>query len=173
MKLREAILEEHTKANTVKITRWVGADPQRIAGLMQLFMHDEYRVVQRAAWIVRYVADAQPALMAPYLPLLVERLQDTTAHIAVKRNVLRIFEAIELPEAIHSDLMNICFDSIADPAEAIAVRAVSLGILARLAGLYPEIKNEIRLIIDDVMSQAPPAAFRSRAKKVLKQLGKN
>ncbi len=47
MKLREAILEEHTKTNTVRITRWIGADEQRIAGLMQLFMHDEYRVVQR------------------------------------------------------------------------------------------------------------------------------
>ncbi len=77
----------------------------------------------------------------------------------------RILEGTELPEVMHSELMNICFDAIADPAEAIAVRAISLGILARLAAFYPEIKNEIRLIIDDVMSQAPSAAFRSRAKK--------
>lgn len=173
MKLREAILAAHSRDNTLNITRWIGDDPQRIAELMQLFMQDEYRVVQRAAWVVRYVAKAQPELMTPYIPVLVARVKDTTAHIAVKRNVLRIFEDLELPESVHSDLMNICFDAIADPAEAIAVRAVGLGLLGRLSLLYPEIKNEIRLIIEDVMSQSPTAAFRSRAKKVIQLMDKS
>lgn len=172
MKLREAILEEHTKANTVKITQWIGSNQQRIAELMQLFMNDEYRVVQRAAMIVSYVAKAQPELMKPYISQLSQRLGDTHTHIAVKRNILRIFQEAELPEAIHSDLMNTCFDAIADPVEAIAVRAFALGILGRLSVIYPEIKNEIRLVIEDVLSQNPTAAFRSRAKKVLKFMGK-
>ena len=173
MKLREAILEEHSKANTTRITQWIGSNKSRIEELMQLFMQDEYRVVQRAAWVVRYVYEAQPDLMRPYIPMMAERLKDPGAHIAVKRNVLRVLEESELPESIHSELMNICFDAIADPAEAIAVRAVALTVLARLAVFYPEIKNEIRLIIEDVMSQSPPAAFRSRAKKVIPLLGKN
>lgn len=172
MKLREAILEEHTKVNTIRITQWVGSNPERIAELMQLFMQDEYRVVQRAAWIVRYVSEAQPDLMQPYIPQMVARLKDPTVHIAVKRNVLRILEEAELPEPIHSDLLNICFDAIADPAEAIAVRAVALTVLTRLAVLYPEIKNEIHLIIEDVMSQAPPAAFRARARKAIQVMAK-
>lgn len=172
MKLREAILEEHTKANTVKITQWIGSNKQRIAELMHLFMTGEYRVVQRAAMIVSYVAREQPELMKPYIPQLSERLGDTYTHIAVKRNILRIFQDAELPEAIHSDLMNICFDAIADPTEAIAVRAFALSILGRLSVVYPEIKNEIRLVIEDVLSQSPTAAFRSRAKKVLQFISK-
>jgi hypothetical protein len=35
---------------------------------------------------------------------------------------------------------------------------------------YPEISGELRLIIEDQWGQATPA-FRSRAKRVLKQMG--
>lgn len=166
MNLREAILKEHSRVHTLELTRWIGNKPERIALLMQLFMEDEYRVVQRAAWIVSYVARAQPALMAPYLPRLVQRLQDPDVHIAVKRNALRIFQEIAVPEALHSDLMNACFDAVADPKEAIAVRAFALGILGKLSLIYPELKNEIDLLIEDELGRAPTAAFRSKARQV-------
>lgn len=50
-----------------------------------------------------------------------------------------------------------------------AIKAFSLAILSRLAKEYPEIKNEIRLLIEANLEHAS-AGVRNRAKKVLKAL---
>ncbi len=170
MNLREAILQEHSRAHTLAISQWVGDNPKRIDALMQLFMHDEYRVVQRTAWIVSYVARAQPGLMAPYLPAMIQRMQDNTTHVAVKRNELRILQDVELPEPLHGELMHTCFDLVINPAETIAVRAFALGILGRLALVYPEIRNELLLVIEDLQTQDPTAGLRSKTRQVLHML---
>lgn len=170
MNLREAILAEHSKTNTQKIVQWIGNDPEKVRKLIDILLNDEYRVVQRAAWIMSDIAKIHPDLVREYIPILVEKLKDTNAHIAVKRNIYRLLQFVELPETIHGDLMNDCFDSLMNPREALAVRAFAMSILARLAVTYPEISNELRLIIEDALQHEAAASFKSRAKKVLSQL---
>lgn len=170
MDLREAILEEHSKKQVAAIVHWIGNDKQKIDRLMKLFLHDEYRVVQRAAWIVSDIAALHPQLMQRYIPALVNRLDDADTHIAVKRNVYRMMQYLDLPESIHSNLMNHCFESLVNPKEALAVRAFAMTILARFAAIYPEIRNELKLIIDDALLQETAPSFKSRAKKTLKQI---
>ncbi len=171
MNLRDAILEEHSKTHTQKIAQWIGNEPERIAQLIHIFLHDEYRVVQRAAWIVSDVATLHPDSMAKHVPALVEKLTDKGAHIAAKRNVYRVLQFLALPEAVHGALMNYCFDSLTDPKEALAVRAFAMSILARLVKDYPEIKNELKLVIEDALLQETAPSFKSRARHVLKQIG--
>jgi hypothetical protein len=170
MNLREAILAEHSKANTQKIVQWIGNDREKIRKLIDILLHDEYRVVQRAAWIMSDVAKIHPASMLEHTPTLVEKLKDTGAHIAVKRNIYRLLQIVELPETVHGDLMNDCFESLMNPREALAVRAFAMEILARLVKPYPEIGNELRIIIEDALQHEAAASFKSKAKKVLKQL---
>ena len=66
--------------------------------------------------------------------------------------------------------MNICFTYLGSPAEPVAVKAFSLAVLGRLAADYPEIVPEIKLLIEDQLPHQT-AAFKSRAKKLLKQFG--
>lgn len=173
MDLREAFLTEHSKNQTDKIITWIGDDPSRIALLMQLFLHDEYRVVQRAAWALSGLAQRHPALMLPYLPLLASRLGDETVHIAVRRNIFRLFQYVPLPEPVHAPLMQYAFDALANQKEALAVRAFAMSVLARLALLYPEINNELRLLLEDAMAQPQAPSFKSRAAKVLRQINRS
>jgi hypothetical protein len=51
--------------------------------------------------------------------------------------------------------------------EAIAIKAFSIAVLQKLAKLYPEIINEIKLIIQERWDYETPA-FKARAKKLLK-----
>lgn len=168
--LRTAILEEHSKEQVSRIVHWIGPDRARIAALINIFLHDEYRIVQRAAWIVSEVAARHPTLMLPYIPALVGRLEDGDTHIAVKRNVYRLLQHLDLPEAVHSTLLNSCFDALADPGEAAAVRAFAMSILARLALVYPDIGNELKLLIEDQLREETAPSFLSRARKVLREL---
>jgi len=57
MDIREALLAEHSKRQTMKIVRYINGDPARFAELMKLFLGDTYRLSQRAAWAVNYCAD--------------------------------------------------------------------------------------------------------------------
>ena len=63
--------------------------------------------------------------------------------------------------------MEICFDYMASPKEAVAVKAFSLSVLGRLAKKYPEIIPEITLLIEQQINHQS-AAFKSKAKKFMK-----
>ena len=170
MDLRSEILAEHSRAQTLRIAAWIGHDASRFNQLMQLFLQDEYRVVQRAAWVVRLVADKHPLLIAPHLPAMVARMEEKGIPVAVKRNVLGVLQDVSIPEALHGPVMNCCFAFLEDPLETIAVKVFSMTVLAHLAKEYPDIKNEIRLLIEEQLESNPTPGIRSKARKVLKEI---
>ncbi len=112
MSLREEILREHSKSNTIKLAKWVAKDIARFHDLMNLFLHDEYRVIQRAAWIVRYVAEDHPDWIRGYLKQMLEYCQEPVPD-AVKRNVMRVLQDIEIPKKLHGIAATICFQLLA------------------------------------------------------------
>ena len=172
MNLREEILKEHSKAQGMKIAAWVGNNEKHFALLMQLFLKDEYRVVQRSAGIVSMVADRHPKLLLPYLNLLVKKTEEPNLPVAVKRNVVRILQIIPIPKKLQGAVMDMCFHFLADPKEAVAVRCFSMTVLANLSKEHPEIKNELHTLVMSVLEQKPSAGIRARARKVLKEIGK-
>ncbi len=169
MNLREEILKEHSKAQCTKIVNWVGSNQLRFDELFKLFLNDEYRVVQRAAWPVSYCVDEHPELINKHWKELMENFKKPNLHNAVKRNSIRFMQEIDLPEKHHGAIMDLCFTYLETPTESLAVKVFSMSVLANLAKYYPEIKAELKLIIEDQFPHQS-AGFKSRAKKVLKQL---
>ncbi|PSL43700.1 hypothetical protein CLV51_1079 [Chitinophaga niastensis] len=170
MDLRSEILTEHSRAQSLRIAAWIGGNASRFKTLITLFLEDDYRVVQRAAWVVSFVAAKHPALLTPHLPAMVTKMEAAGLPVAVKRNVLRVLQYLPIPSDLHGAVMNTCFTFLEEPTETVAVKAFSMTVLANLAKDYPEIKNEIRLLIEDQLENSPTAGFRSRAKKVLKEI---
>jgi hypothetical protein len=149
----------------------VGVSQQRFDALFNLFLHDEYRVVQRAAWPVSYCVIAHPDFITKHWNNFVKNLQQPNLHNAVKRNSIRLLQDIEIPKKMQGKIMDICFKYLEDPAEAIAVKAFSLTVLTNLAKQYPEIIPEIKLLIADQLPQQTPA-LKARAKASFKQFDK-
>ena len=168
MKLREQILKEHSKANCTAILKWIGDSQQRFDELFDLFLHDEYRVVQRAAWPLSYAVQSHPEFIKKHFAKLLKYVKKPGIHGAVKRNTVRLLQDVEIPEKFQGDVMNLCFDYVSSPDEEAAVKAFSLTVLANLARKYPEIKPELKTIIEDRWDYET-AAFHSRAKKILKE----
>ena len=162
MKLRETILTEHSKATCNKIVKWVGSSQERFDDLFDLFLHDEYRVVQRAAWPISYIVIAHPLFIKKHFSKLIKNLHHPGLHDAVKRNTVRLLQHINIPKKFHGEVMDICFNYIAAPGEAVAIKAFSLTILQNLSKQYPD-------IIEDRWD-SESAAFRSRAKKIMREL---
>ncbi len=148
MDILKLLRAEHSKKQTDRIVAYVGDDKERFAAMINLFFKGEYRITQRAAWPLSYCVRCYPELIAPYY---------------------RLLQDVSIPKRWHGRVMSICFDLVADPETPIAVKAFALTILSNLSRDYPEIRGELKLIIEEQWEQATPA-FRSRARKILKGL---
>ncbi len=169
MNLRAEILKEHSKAQCTKIVNWIGSNQQRFDELFNLFLNDEYRVVQRAAWPVSNCVMAHPLFISKHWQKLISNLKKQNLHDAVKRNSIRLMQKLEIPEKFHGEIMGLCFKYLESPTEPLAVKAFSMTVLGNLAKDYPEIITELKLIIEDQLPHQS-AGFKSRARSVLKQL---
>ena len=169
LNIHQLLREEHSKKQTDRIVRYIGNDKTRFAGLIELFFKGEYRITQRAAWPLSYCVRDHPELIHPYFKRLLDNLARKDIPVAVIRNTVRLLQDVEIPRRFHGRVMNTCFEFIQQPETPIAVKAFSLTILGDLAADYPDIRSELRLIIEEQWEHAAPA-FRSRARKVLKTL---
>jgi hypothetical protein len=166
MNLRQEILKEHSKQQTLKIAEYACRSKKNFKELMQCLLDDEYRLAQRAAWSVSWAARKKPQLITPHVKDLVSVLHKKNVHSAVIRNSVRVLQDIEIPEKFHGPVMDACFQFIESPATPVAVKAFSLTVLSNLSGQYPEIKSELKLLIEDNWENET-AAFKSKAKKIL------
>lgn len=169
MNLREEILREHSRKQTTKIVRWVGTDAERFKQVMQLFLKDEYRVVQRIAWVVSECSIAHPELIKPYFKKLTSYLAKEGTHPAVRRNILRIFQFVEQPEGVQGTLVDLCFRFLTSKDEPVAVKAFAITVLSNIAEENPELKPEVRMVIEQIAPYSS-AAIRSRARCAMKAL---
>ena len=150
---------------------WVGDSKQKFNELFNLFLNDEYRVTQRAAWPVSYCVQAHPEFIKDNFEKLLKNLEKPNLHGSIKRNSIRLLQNISIPKKYQGRVMHFCFDYLESPTEAVAIKAFSLTVLGSLAKQYPEIVPEIKLLIEDQLPHQTPA-FKSRAKMFLKQVEK-
>jgi hypothetical protein len=146
---------------------WVGNSQKKFDELFNLFLNSEYRINQRAAWPLSCCVMAHPGFISKHFRALIRNLHKPGIHDSVKRNTLRLLQHINIPKKFHGEIMDTCFHYLSSPDEPVAVKAFALTILQNLSKQYPEIRNEIKLIIEERWEHETPA-FHSRAKKFLK-----
>ncbi|MBI4947794.1 MAG: hypothetical protein HY840_15490 [Bacteroidetes bacterium] len=171
MNIRKALLKEHSKRQAVKISRYACQSKSNFKELIQCYLSDNYVLAQRAGYSVSIAGIMQPSLISPYIKELIAVLSQKNVHGAVIRNSLRVLEIIEIPEKYHGRLMQICFQFLEDHSTSIAIKAYSMTIISNLSKKYPEIKSELKLIIEAHWEQASPG-FKSRGRKILSEIKK-
>ncbi len=166
MDIREALLAEHSKSQMMKIVDYIDGDAVRFRELMGYFLGDTYRLSQRAAWAVNYCAEHHPSLIKPYFSKLVAQLEREDVHVAVRRNVARMLQFIDIPERFHGRVFDACYDLVDDGEQPVAVRVFALSAAARIARDEPDLLNELRVLAEK-HSPHTTVAFRVRARRLL------
>lgn len=159
MELKNQLLKEHSKENTIRIADYIGGDSKKFNQLMSLFLGKEYRVTQRAAWVVSQCAEKHPELLNNHLDELILNLRNNV-HVAVKRNTVRVLQNIEIPDHLLGEAADICFGLLASKDEPIAVKAFSMTILANICKKEPDLKNELQILIEDQLLPALKIGLR-------------
>ncbi len=166
MDIRQALMAGHSRQRTMAIVEFIGDDPQRFAELMKVFFERDYRLTQRAAWPMNYCAERHSSLIQPYLPKLLDCLDRDDMHEAIRRNIMRLLQYVEIPKRLSGKIYDQSVNLLDDPDQPIAVRVFAMSVAARIAKTEPDLMNELRLIIHKHLPHST-AAFRARAKQVL------
>ncbi|MFL6374605.1 MAG: hypothetical protein ACJ73D_08075 [Pyrinomonadaceae bacterium] len=165
MDLRDAIIAEHSKRQTARIVDWVGDDPKRFAELMRLFLGETYRITQRAGWPLSNCVERHPELIKPYFGKLLKQLERDDVHIAVRRNIVRLLQFVEIPKRYEGRVFDACYRLLDDPHQPVAVRVFSMTVAAKIATNSPELMSEIHLVATKYPELMTPG-FRARLRHV-------
>lgn len=164
MDIEHELSAKYSKTQVAKIVNYVGSDPTRFQELMKHMLGPIYRLSQRASGSVSYCIERHPNLVEPYWAKLVDQLERDEDHVAVKRNVLRLLQFVEIPKRYQGRVFDACYNLFSDVAEPIAVRCFAMTVAAKIAKGTPELMAELKAVAA-AHPEKMSAGFRSRVKR--------
>lgn len=173
MNIPEQLLTAHSRANADLVLNYLLEDESRTVGLMDAFLSDEYRVVQRSAMVVGDLGRVRPEWLRPYHARMIA-VAAAYPHPSVPRNVMRFFSELSLVEVVEEDqgpLLDLAFRLTESQTEPVAIRVFAMTVVANFCRIYPELKDELRGIIEFTIAEGTTPGFRSRGRKILRELG--
>lgn len=170
MNVRNQLLVDNSQTNAMLIVNYIGADKEKFAEFMQLFLQTHYRVTQRASLVLNIITKQKFDLVEPYLKQLILLLEPKT-EVGVLRNIVRMLQFVEIPEELLGLTFDKCYNLVALRETPTAVKSFSISILYNICKKEPELKNEVTDLVQMQISGAS-SGLKNRSLKVLKGLGK-
>ncbi len=171
MNLAEALVERYSKTGMQQIAAFIGDDKKKFGELMKLALGKNETLAAKASWAAIHTADKKQKLIDPWIGKMIQHLETCTHH-SIKRNFLRLFENITIPEKYRSPFLDIAYQFLLSTKEAIAVRVFSMTVVFNITKLHPELKNELKLVVEDLLIHETAPAIQARGKRTLKLLAK-
>jgi len=137
--------------------------------LMEL-LDAEHPIGMRFTWVFGEIVKLDPDYLFPIVPHCFA-LRDKIKFPGFKRTVAKMLSLAGVPEEIEGLVVDELFKWVLNPKIKVAVKVFSIDTLSQLCFKYPDLKEELLLVIDDQLDKNT-VAFRARTKSVLKKLEK-
>ena len=170
MDLRKELSGGNSKKHITRIVEKIGDDQDSFDELIDLFLNGEYRIVQKAAWVLSCSVENNPSLIKKHLKRIILNLKKTDS-TPVKRNTVRLLQFINIPDSLQGITWDLCFKLLTTKSETVAVKVFSMTVLFNLTQNEAVLAKELAIAIEDQI-QYETAAFKSRGGKILKKLGR-
>ena len=121
----------------------------------------------RASWVFNHIIEEKPILLEPYIDDLITWLPNSVS--STQRDTLRSVTKYGVPTKNEGVWIDICFNFILDPDQAVAVKVHAMEIAFKLTKKHPDLKNELLDVIDQFY-EVSSYAFQARARKIRKGL---
>lgn len=154
-----------------RVIKHIEKDPARLPDLVATLRHEKEGVVMRAAMALADIGRAHPGWLRPYHQEMIRLLRADPID-ATNRCLFRYFAELpfeDIDPAIEGDLLDVAFARGSNPHRTVTIRIWGLQIVANYAERYPELKDELRGVIEGQIDTAP-AGFKSRGGKILAAL---
>ncbi len=165
--IHDDVLTVRSKQQVNKLIRWIGTDRRRYGELMNFFLNGEEQLAKKSAWIIGHCTESHPELAGPWIEPMIKKIQEPETQGALKRNVVRILQFVEIPKKLQGTVTNLCFDLISSPNEEIAVRTFSMTVISNIAKNEPDLMKELATVVRQMLPYSTPA-FRARARMIIR-----
>jgi hypothetical protein len=152
----------------VKFVKFIGHDQKKFDELISYCFGTDQKLAEHAAWPVGYCVENHPKLIMKHFKKVLGQLK-MPLHNSIHRSFTRLMQYIEIPEKYHAETISICFDLLNKKEDFIAAKVFSMIQLGKFCKIYPELSEELKASIESQFG-VQTAAFRSRGKKVLRQI---
>lgn len=140
--------------------------------LVNCALDKDHLLSSRAMWVLGHCSDIDYGALKKYHDKLIKNLATPGLHNGVIRNTLRLYQQHPVPDKHHSFLLDKCYEYIKDPSEAIAVRAFAMTVVFSISKPYPELLDELKMVLMHPDSHEESPGIRSRVKSILKAIDK-
>lgn len=146
-------------------------NPAIFLKLLEYSCSNEKKLAFHASWVLTKIGDKYPAMLDPFLTLIVDAAGKTENESAL-RSFLRIISLNDpgkIEQDFHGRLADLCFNLLNSGFSAIAIKAYSMEILYRLSKIYPELSSELAASIRNMM-HGGSAGIVSKSRMILRRL---
>lgn len=170
MNILKHLQEEYHTKGILYLAEHVCEDPTQLKTLFDIYLKGDQTMQRRAAWALGHAAEIQPSLFKKYYPVLIEQLNKSGQHQSIYRCAFKCMEETELPEKYLSQVFDLSLRYLSSEFYEAAVRAFAIAVAARCAKPYPELSNELKLVLNTLIQESQSPAIKVRVRNALKYL---
>jgi hypothetical protein len=172
MKLKEKFLADIRVFKAPELAKQILKSHQ-LSELVKLALEKDALLSSRAMWVLTHCSDIDPTCVKPYYASLILNLKNKSLHNGVIRGTLRLFQEQDVPTEHQSFLLDKCYEYVKNPAEAIAIRSFAITVIYQISKSYPELLNELKLLLLHLNTNDTSPGMTSRIKNTLKLIERN
>lgn len=140
--------------------------------LLLLCLEKDHLLSSRAMWVLGHCSDIDYDRIKPFHEQLIDNLKQENLHNGVIRNTLGLFQQYNVPATHEAFMLDKCYGYIKNPSEAIAVRTFSVSVVYNISKPYPELVQELSIVLNHLSLSDEGPAIRARVKNTLKDIAK-
>lgn len=123
----------------------------------------------RAAWVLQHLSQSNPEKLQKHSNKFVSALNniEIDGHI---REMLKIILNLNLTEEQTSEVFDSCYQLLQNNKMQSSVRSTCFNFLLKVAKDYPELKDEIRIIFENIKDYLSPGIKRGMELRLQKEI---
>ncbi|MDD2635145.1 MAG: hypothetical protein PHW82_06555 [Bacteroidales bacterium] len=127
----------------------------------------ENKFAWRASWVISHFACKHPEKVQKFADILINNLNNISkdGHI---RETLKTIYKLKLNENQISTVFDFCMRILEDNKRQASVRMIAFNFVLRVAEIYPELQNEISIIVENIKDYLSPGIRNSFIKRLNK-----
>jgi len=148
----QSILETgRSKAKVTEVMDYIGTDQSRLNELMNLVLGEDKTLSINASWVLYHALDVKELDFSAYIESSIEPMMKPH-HPMIERGLLKLFWEIDKwPEPRFSEIVDHMMATIMNTNSMIAAQALSMEALWKHLQPYPELIDELLIVVEEGM----------------------
>lgn len=149
-----------------KMIGHLNADSNLVHAYIAFALTDD-KYAWRATWLLSHYSNKHTEILQNYVDKFIQSAKSIEANGHL-RETLKIIYNLELNEEQISEVFDLCMTLLEDNKRQASVRMIAFNFVYRVAIKYPELQNEIEIIVENIKDYLSPGIIRSMRKRISK-----